>query len=161
MKMQLFLIIISFLLGVEASGQYWYSKYYGNKELAELNSEELSLLYEKSNSAANSGLILTVAGSAAAFSGVYVMYVRMLKDIAEWDYSGDTVYNLSALAAIGGTVMAAVGISTLVIGSQRKRTIRNVINSQKTSPMVQIMPSFQYDHSLHGCSSGLTLFITF
>lgn len=161
MKKQLFLIIISSLLAAEASGQYWYSKYYGNKELSELNSQELSLLYEKSNSAANTGLILTIAGSAVAVSGIYFGYIRLIKDIGDWEYSGDAVYDLAGLAAIGGTVMAAVGIPTLIIGSQRRRTIRNVINSQETSAMVQIMPTFQYDDSLHGCTSCFTLFITF
>jgi hypothetical protein len=106
-------------------------------------------------------LILSLAGSAAAITGISVLYVTMMKDIEHWDYSGDAVYDLSVLAVIGGTVMAAVGVPALVIGLQRKVTIRNVIDSQETSAMLQIMPSFQYDHFSHGCSSGFTLCIIF
>jgi len=161
MKKQLLLLIISSLLVAETSGQYWYSKYYGDKELSELNSKELSLLYEKSNSVAHAGLILTIAGSASSVIGLSVLYFTAMRDIFTWDYSGDARYSIASLAAIVGSGVTVAGIPTWIIGAQRRKMISDVINSKEPVALIQIVPSIQYNHYSHGYSSGLKLCIIF
>jgi hypothetical protein len=161
MKKQLFLLIISSLLVAETSGQYWYSKYYGNKELSELNSEELLFLNQKSQTTARAGSIMTIAGAATGVISLSVIYFSAMADLMTWEYSGDAKYDAAFAVCLLGTGMYVIGIPTWIIGAHRRKTISDVIDSQEPGALLQITPSFQYDHFMHGYSSGLTFSITF
>jgi ABC-type phosphate transport system permease subunit len=161
MKKQVFLLIILSILTINTSAQFWYNKYYSNKNLSELNSKELSFLHEKSSQTLNTGVILTIVGSGVTVVGCAIFIYRISHDIGDWDYSGDTFYNIVTIATLTGVVVAAIGIPTLIIGSQRKKTIQNTMNNLQHNALLQIIPSVQYNNTVHGYCTGLTISISF
>ena len=161
MKIQLLLLIMLLSLSLNTNAQFWYNKYYENKSLSELNFKELSFLYEKSSQTANTGLILTIVGSSIAGVGATIFISRITKDLGDWEYSGDTFYNILTIATIAGVAVAAIGIPTVIIGSQRKKTIQNIMNNPLQDAQLQLIPSIQYNNTLRSHCACLTISLRF
>jgi ABC-type phosphate transport system permease subunit len=161
MKIHLLLLIILLSLCLNTQAQFWYSKYYENRNLSELNFKELSFLYEKSNQTTNRGIILTIVGSSMVVVGGSIFISRITKDLGDWEYSGDTFYNIVSIATITGVVVAAIGIPTLIIGSERKKVINNIMKNQTKEISLQIIPLMSYDKSFNNYSAGLLVSLNF
>jgi hypothetical protein len=161
MKIPLLILIILLGLNLNTYAQYWYNKYYENKSLSELNIKELSFLYEKSSQTTNRGIILTIVGSSMVVVGGSIFISRITKDLGDWEYSGDTFYNIVSIATITGIVVAAFGIPTLIIGSERKKVINNIMKDQTKEISLQIIPLMYYNKSFNNYSAGLLVSLNF
>jgi len=143
MKKFLIPFIIFNIIIIDSSAQNWYNKYYSDKNLSELNYEELYFLHDRSSKMSGTGLVLTVVGSGLAFTGGAMYLYLLFHDIAEWESSGDLLYGIAFFSAVTGVGMSAVGIPVLGIGLHRKKTIDKRINDLKPPGSIGISPSIQ------------------
>ncbi|MBE0675639.1 MAG: hypothetical protein IH591_13340 [Bacteroidales bacterium] len=159
MKRQVFIIIFS-VLTLNSSAQDWYNKYY-NKSLSEMNSEELSFLYEKSQKTVSTGKILTIAGTGLVVGAGIWGFTRAVGDIFTLKYSGDSFYAFATIAFCTGLAATTVGVPTFIIGSNRRNTVRKTMNNIQQSAFIQIIPSVRSTNILNGYCTGLTITMTF
>ena len=161
MEKRVFLLILLSVLTINTRAQFWYNKYYINKSLSELNSKELSFLFEKSGQTVSAGTIMTIIGSGITVAGSAVFLYRITHDIGNWDYSGDTFYNVLTVVTLAGVVVAIIGIPTLIIGLQRKKGIEKIMNIQQQETRLQLIPSVQYNNTMRNYCPGLTISLRF
>ena len=161
MKKILHSLIFLAVLTASTNAQNWYNKYYCDRNLSELNSDELYNLLEKADKTVKNGTILTITGSATWFIAGASLMGKAARDIVEWEYSGDEEYHMLTLVTITGAVVAIIGIATLITGKQRQKMVRKSINFLGQDAQLEMKPSLYYNNSTQSYSSGLTITVNF
>jgi hypothetical protein len=160
-RKHIFVLISLFALTFNTNAQFWYNKYYENKVLTDLDTKELSFLHEKAGQTVNTGVILTIVGLGVSVAGGAIFIYKISHDIGNWNYSGDTFYNILTIGTLTGFVVAVIGIPTIIIGSIRKKGIENIMNNTSKAISLQLLPSIRYDNNLNKYYSGLTVSFNF
>ena len=161
MKKVLLYFIFLAVFTASTNAQYWYNKYYSDRNLSELNSDELFNLLEKADKTAKNGTILTITGSAAWLMGGASLMGKATTDLLTWDYSGSEGYAMLTLVTITGGVVAIIGIVTLITGKNRQKMIRKSIDFLGQDAQLEMKPSLYYNNITRSYSSGFTITVNF
>lgn len=160
-KKQIIILISLFALIYNASGQFWYNKYYNNKTLTDLDTRELSFLHEKADQTVSTGVILTIVGSGVTVAGAAIFIYRISHDIGDWDYSGNTFYNILGIGTIAGLAVAVIGVPTIIVGSHRKKGIEDLMIGEGKEISLQLLPSIGFDKNQKKYYTGLIVSVNF
>jgi hypothetical protein len=161
MKKLLFTFSLLAVIILNLDAQHWFNKYYPDKNLSELNSDELLVLSQKASSKVSWGMVVTLSGVGITVTAGALIINAFYNDMVSSENNLDQYGRSLAIVAAAGVVITAVGITEIIIGSSRKRAISNTINFQKTHASLHITPSFQYNNIQNNYSPGLAISLRF
>jgi len=161
MKRALISLSMLLTLSITVHGQGWINRYYQNKRLSDLNSEELSFLLTKATGTLNTGIVLACVGGGSVLIGGGIFLITAMKDLEGVNYSGDSVYITAIIITAIGGVIALTGIPILMIGANRKDEILRALNSIGKKAVLQIRPFMEYNRAINSNCSGLTVSLRF
>jgi hypothetical protein len=164
--MKIVVLLIFILLLTSNSFGQWYKRIYENKELYELSSQELSLLFDKSNNTKKTGIILTISGTTSAFAGSALLIFLAIDDIFSAMETGETshpefLYRLTMAMIVAGPFVMAGGITCWIIGAHRNREIRKTMNNLNSGISLRIAPVGQLPAFQNQSSIGLSISLWF
>ena len=133
----------------------WHYKYYENRDLSELNSQELSSLLHKSNNVRKTGIIMTV-------SGIPIFITGCILGVA-WSFSGMSSSEeiISTSMTLTGMVAIIGGIPIWIIGQHRKKEIGKMLDTGESDINLQIKPILQYNSFQNSYSPTISIVIQF
>jgi hypothetical protein len=161
MKKLLFMFFLLAVIFINLDAQRWYNKYYPNKNLSELSSDELLFLSQKENRTVSWGMVVTLSGVGITVTAGALIINAFYNDMVNSENNLDQYGRLLAIVSAAGVVITATGITEIIIGSSRNRAILNTINFQKTHVSLQIGPSLQYNNIRNNYSPGLAISLRF
>jgi hypothetical protein len=160
MKKSIVLIVLIAIFTLSANAQYWYNKYYPDKNLIDLNSDELYSLLEKSNSTYSKGKTICLVGLGITAVSITVIFGNIFADIARWEFKDEEYYGMMILGIMGGAALTIVGLPVLLTGKSRRNTISSRLVSLGLEPYLSIAPELHYNNN-NGYSPGVSLTISF
>ena len=133
MKRGINLIIFGWVLIFSSQGQ-WYNKYYENRNISDLNQQELSILKQKSRNLKNIGMALTIGGITCVTLSSTAVIILSATDILSAMSTGKpaslTSYHILIGSILTGTVALTGGIPIWIVGHIRNKEIVTAIKSR-------------------------------
>ncbi len=164
MKRGVFLLIFWCTLIFNLQGQ-WYNKYYGKKDLSDLNQQELSVLFQKSKNLKNIGRALTIGGIVGVSVGSTALILLSITDIMSSMSTGNSVslvpYNILIGSILAGTVAMIGGIPIWIIGLIRNKEIVKLINHKISGAIIYLRPSLAFNQVKNTYYPGISISFRF
>jgi hypothetical protein len=144
MKRGVILLIFGWVFICSSQGQ-WYNKYYENRNISDLNQQELSLLYQKSRNLKNIGMALTIAGITYVTLSSTALIILSITDILSAMSTGNPAslisYRIIIVSILAGTVAMTGGIPIWIVGHIRNKEVVTAINSRISGFKIYLRPS--------------------
>jgi hypothetical protein len=159
------IIIFLILLALNVNAQ-WYQKYYPGRDFNDLNRNELSVLYDKSDHLKKTGFNISLSGIIISGTGVSMATIALMIDFipmifGEGSIMPALVYDFSLGAIIIGAAMTVVGLPVWITGLTRNKKVSDRINYWVSDSSIALYPSLLNDKSNNKPAPGLTLTVRF
>ena len=148
MKRGIILLIFGWVFIFSSQGQ-WYNKYYGNRDISDLNQQELSFLNQKSRNLKNIGMALTIGGITSVTISSGALIILLITDILSSMSTGNSAslvpYDIIMATIVTGSAAFIGGIPIWITGHIRNKEIGSEINRRISGFNIHLSPSVAFN----------------